>query len=97
MKRDSHSSGTPARALEPRQKIRFPCGIIRGGGQSSVFEFGNIQTLRFRWSFGETELNGERVKIKVVNPKGKDRLIKDPRVQDVGIVFIPRLGVPYYI
>lgn len=86
VKRETQSSGT-----------RLPCGVIKGGGQSSPFSFENDHGLRLQWSFTEAKVHRERVVIREVNLEGKDRLIRSPRVEDIGITFSPHLGKSYII
>lgn len=81
MRREMHSSETPARALEPRLLPPLPCGRLRGGAQTNPLTIATTRTLRLVWSLANAAYYHEVVTLMEVNPNGPDREV------DIGIAF----------
>lgn len=72
VKRDSQSSGTPARALVPRFPHPLPCGAVRVGGLTDTFRFIAPGLVTFSWNFGLASLTDQVIRLMRVIPDGPD-------------------------
>lgn len=96
VKRDSQSSRTPARVVEPRQ-INLPCGIIRGGGQSHTMQFQTHQILTLRWKFTSPVSTEDIVRLMVDNTETGGQIVRLRRAARRHLFFTPDVGHSYYI
>lgn len=96
VKRDSQSSGTPARALEPRGKGLL-CGQIPSDGQSATFRFVNSIPVKLEWTAGGHYLSSQVIGIKKVNLDGRDLVVETFHARQKWYEFKPEAGAYYYI
>lgn len=98
VKRDSHSPGTHAVALDPRKSIEPPCGRCLGGDQTITFGFATNRPLKLVWNFDGNWIGLWWVYLMQVNPHGRDILVRliagaELRVDN----FVPVNDVRYYV
>lgn len=98
VRRDTLSSETPARALDPRRHSTLPCGRLHGGGQTNPFTIATSQTLRLVWSFVNALMAHVVVMLMEVSPHGLDLIVGIAAAATIQIIdFRPRRGREYYI
>lgn len=97
VKRDSLSSGTPARALDARVN-GLPYGNCPGGGQTDPFIFRTSRAVQLIWNFAGYHVVNQIVGLYQVVQNGPDKVIAISLAASYECPsFTPIEGVRYYI